>query len=47
MATDLQKPDAIKKNKPEQDKRARKKKETQEEEEEEEYFDPTRNPFAP
>lgn len=48
-AIDLQKPDAIKKNKPEMDKRNRSKKTNEEDEyeEEEEYFDPTRNPFDP
>jgi len=49
-AIDLMKPDAVKKNKPETDKRSRdRKKEGQngEEEEDEDYFDPTRNPFDP
>lgn len=46
MAIDKMKPDAIKKNKPAQDKR---KKDTgnESEEEEEEIFDPTANPFDP
>ncbi|MBD5279935.1 MAG: hypothetical protein HDS35_05270 [Bacteroides sp.] len=48
-AVDLMKPEALKKNKPEADKRSRGKKGNSgnEEEEEEEYFDPTRNPFDP
>lgn len=48
-AIDLMKPDAVKKNKPETDKRNRKRNEQNngDEEEEEEYFDPTRNPFDP
>lgn len=46
-AIDLQKPDAVKKNKPEAEKNARNKKNQEEEEEEEEIFDPTRNPFDP
>ena len=48
-AIDLMKPEAIKKNKPEADKRSRNKNNnrTDEEEDEEEYFDPTRNPFDP
>lgn len=48
-AIDLMKPDNLKKNKPEADKRNRKRqKETgTEEEEEDDYFDPTRNPFDP
>lgn len=48
-AIDLMKPEAIKKNKPEADKRARSRQNTTQEEdyEEEEYFDPTRNPFDP
>lgn len=48
-AIDLMKPDAIKKNKPEADKRARNRKNNNQETEddEEEYFDPTRNPFDP
>lgn len=49
-AIDLMKPDAIKKNKPEADKRDRnRKKENGDEydDEEEEVFDPTRNPFDP
>ncbi|MBD5356899.1 MAG: hypothetical protein HDR88_07850 [Bacteroides sp.] len=48
MAIDLMKPDALKKNKPDADKRNRKKKtENTDEEDEEEIFDPTRNPFDP
>lgn len=48
-AIDLMKPEAIKKNKPANDKRNRNKKSDNnlEEEEEEDYFDPTRNPFDP
>lgn len=48
-AVDLMKPDNLKKNKPEADKRNRKRQSDNgnEEEEEEEYFDPTRNPFDP
>ena len=48
-AIDLMKPETLKKNKPETDKRARQRKNTNnlEEEEEEDYFDPTRNPFDP
>ncbi len=48
-AVDLMKPEALKKNKPEADKRSRGKKgdSGNEEEEDEEYFDPTRNPFDP
>lgn len=48
-AVDLMKPDNLKKNKPEADKRNRKRQSENgnEEEEEEEYFDPTRNPFDP
>lgn len=48
-AVDLMKPEAIKKNKPEADKknRNRKKNESEEEEDEEDVFDPTRNPFNP
>ncbi|MDE5675033.1 MAG: hypothetical protein K2I44_06805, partial [Muribaculaceae bacterium] len=48
-AIDLMKPEAIKKNKPANDKRNRNKKSDNnlEDEEEEDYFDPTRNPFAP
>ena len=49
VAIDMMKPDAIKKNKPEIDKRSRNNRNNnnQEEDEEEEYFDPTRNPFDP
>lgn len=48
LAIDKMKPDAIKKNKPEQDKRKRQQNADQsEEEEEEEPFDPTANPFDP
>lgn len=47
VAVDAQKPEAIKKNKPEQTKRGRKKQTAGEEEEEEEEFDVTRNPFDP
>lgn len=48
-AIDLMKPDAVKKNKPETDKRNRKRNDqnTGDEEEEDDYFDPTRNPFDP
>lgn len=48
-AVDLQKPDAVKKNKPEADKRRRGKQNQQQEEEEDDddFFDPTRNPFDP
>ena len=48
-AVDLMKPETLKKNKPETDKRSRSKKNanTTEEEDEEEIFDPTRNPFDP
>lgn len=49
-AIDLMKPEALKKNKPEVDKRNRNdknKNEGQAEEEEEDTFDPTRNPFDP
>lgn len=48
-AIDMMKPEAIKKNKPETDKRSRNKKDNSlgDEEEEEEIFDPTRNPFDP
>lgn len=48
-AIDLMKPEAIKKNKPANDKRNRNKKSDNnlEDEEEEDYFDPTRNPFDP
>lgn len=48
-AVDLMKPETLKKNKPEADKRSRSKKDsnTGYEEEEEEIFDPTRNPFDP
>ena len=48
-AVDLMKPEAIKKNKPEADKknRNRKKNESEEEEDEEDVFDPTVNPFNP
>ena len=45
---DMQKPAAILKNKPAQDRNARNKKDnTDEVEEEDDYFDPTRNPFDP
>lgn len=47
---DLMKPDALKKNKPEADKRSRnnrKKNNGEEEDEEDDVFDPTRNPFDP
>lgn len=49
MPLDLQKPAAIKKNKPEQDKRSRQKNGNSDENEEEDdgVFDPTRNPFDP
>lgn len=48
-AIDLMKPDAVKKNEPETDKRNRKRNDqnTGDEEEEDDYFDPTRNPFDP
>lgn len=49
-AVDLMKPDAIKKNKPEADKRDRNRKKDNDDEydeDEEEMFDPTRNPFDP
>lgn len=49
-AVDLMKPEAIKKNKPEADKRARNRKRDNngyDDEEDEDYFDPTRNPFDP
>ena len=51
-AVDLQKPEAITKNKPETDKRRRAAKKNakaaeEEDEEDEEYFDPNRNPFDP
>lgn len=48
-AIDLMKPEAIKKNKPETDKRNRNRNQNYygEEEDEEDYFDPTRNPFDP
>lgn len=48
-AVDLMKPEAIKKNKPEADKRNRNRNKDRgtDEEEEEEIFDPTRNPFDP
>lgn len=49
MAIDMMKPETLKKNKPEADKRSRNRNNTQQldEEEEEDYFDPTRNPFDP
>ena len=48
-AIDLMKPDVIKKNKPETDKKRRRSATTDTglDEDEEEYFDPTRNPFDP
>ena len=48
-AIDMMKPEAIKKNKPETDKRSRNKKDNSlgDEDEEDEIFDPTRNPFDP
>ncbi len=48
-AVDLMKPENLKKNKPETDKRNRKRQSENgnEDEEEEDYFDPTRNPFDP
>lgn len=46
-AIDLQKPEAIKKNKPEADKNRRRQSSNEEEEEEEEYFDVDSNPFDP
>ncbi len=48
-AVDLMKPENLKKNKPEADKRNRKRQSENgnEDEDEEEYFDPTRNPFDP
>lgn len=47
VAIDLMKPDAVKKNKPAQDKKDRFKKSGNTEEEEDEPFDPTANPFDP
>lgn len=47
LAIDTQKPDAIKKNKPEADKRSRTRKVEEQEEDEDEIFDPTANPFDP
>lgn len=47
VAIDKMKPDAIKKNKPEQDKRKRNENNDEYNEEEEEPFDPTANPFDP
>ena len=44
---DLQKPDKIKKNKPEAGKRGRREGLSEEENEEDDYFDVTRNPFDP
>lgn len=48
-AVDLMKPENLKKNKPEADKRNRKRQNDtgNEEDEDEDYFDPTRNPFDP
>lgn len=48
-AIDLMKPEALKKNKPEADKRNRNNRNSNqtEEDEDEDYFDPTRNPFDP
>lgn len=50
-AVDLMKPEAVKKNKPEADKKNRNrnkdKNNGEEDEEDEDYFDPTRNPFDP
>lgn len=46
-AVDLQKPKAVKQNKPESDKRRRGNDQDELEEEEDETFDPTRNPFDP
>lgn len=46
-AIDMQKPEAIKKNKPATDKNKRKKQQTEEEDEDDDYFDPTANPFDP
>ncbi|MDE5797116.1 MAG: hypothetical protein K2H75_08380, partial [Muribaculaceae bacterium] len=47
-AVDMQKPENLKKNKPEADKKRRNNRTTQEEDdEEEEQFDPFANPFAP
>lgn len=46
-AIDLQKPDAIKKNKPETPRNLRGNSGDTEEEEEDDYFDPNRNPFDP
>lgn len=47
VALDLQKPDAIKKNKPETPKNRSRKQTEQSEEEEDEYFDVNENPFDP
>ncbi|MDE6718135.1 MAG: Ig-like domain-containing protein [Muribaculaceae bacterium] len=46
-AIDLQKPNAIKKNKPAADKRNSNRKNSEEEDEEDDYFDPMANPFDP
>lgn len=47
-AVDLMKPDAVKKNKPETDKRSRNNnKQEGEGDDDDDYFDPTRNPFDP
>lgn len=50
IPVDLMKPETLKKNKPDSDKRKRQNKKSNtsdSEEEEEDYFDPTRNPFDP
>lgn len=47
VALDLQKPDALKKNKPDTPKNQRNKRNNEEEEEEDEYFDVNENPFDP
>lgn len=47
VAIDLQKPDTLKKNKPESSKRGKKKNDNTQEEEEEDYFDVEANPFDP
>lgn len=44
---DLQKPDAIKKNKPELGKHSKRNQQVEEEDEDDGYFDPTVNPFDP
>ena len=46
-AIDLQKPEVLKKNKPEASKHGKKKQQNEEEEEDEESFDVNSNPFDP